>query len=41
VLLVPADQVAAINASLDALELAHWQIGEVVAATGTERVRIG
>jgi phosphoribosylformylglycinamidine cyclo-ligase len=41
VLLVPADQVAAINASLDALELAHWQIGEVVATTGTERVRIG
>ena len=42
VLLVPADQVAAINASLDALELGHWQIGEVVAASaGAERVHIG
>lgn len=41
VLLVPADQVAAINGALDALELAHWQIGEVVAANGGERVHIG
>jgi len=41
VLLVPADQVAAINATLDALQLAHWQIGEVVAESGTERVHIG
>ena len=41
VLLVPASAVAAINASLDALQLAHWQIGEVVAAGGGERVRIG
>lgn len=41
VLLVPADQVGAINGALDALELAHWQIGEVVPATGGERVHIG
>jgi len=41
VLLVPADQAAAIGASLDALQLAHWRIGEVVAAEGGERVRIG
>ncbi len=42
VLLVPADQAAAIGASLDALQLAHWQIGEVVTATaGAERVHIG
>ena len=41
VLLVPADQVAAINATLDTLELAHWQIGEVVAENGAERVHIG
>lgn len=41
VLLVPADQVAAINATLESLELAHWQIGEVVAENGAERVHIG
>ncbi|MGE8213882.1 MAG: phosphoribosylformylglycinamidine cyclo-ligase, partial [Stenotrophomonas sp.] len=42
VLLVPADQVAAVNASLDALQLPHWQIGKVVEAVeGSERVRIG
>ena len=41
VLLVPADQVTAINATLDSLELAHWQIGEVVAENGAERVHIG
>lgn len=41
VLLVPADQVAAIKATLDSLELAHWQIGEVVAENGAERVHIG
>ena len=41
VLIVPAAEVAAVNASLDALELAHWQIGEVVPAQGNERVRIG
>jgi phosphoribosylformylglycinamidine cyclo-ligase len=41
VLAVPAAEVAAINAALDALALAHWQIGEVVPATGGERVRIG
>lgn len=41
VLAIPAAQVATINGALDALELAHWQIGEVVPATGDERVRIG
>ncbi|WP_312915308.1 phosphoribosylformylglycinamidine cyclo-ligase [Stenotrophomonas sp.] len=42
VLLVPADQVAAVNASLDALQLPHWQIGKVVEAVeGSERVHIG
>ncbi len=42
VLLVPADQVAAVNASLDTLQLPHWQIGKVVEAVeGSERVRIG
>ncbi len=41
VLLVPADQVATINTALDALQLAHWQIGEVVPAAGDERVHIG
>jgi phosphoribosylformylglycinamidine cyclo-ligase len=41
VLAVRAGQVAAINAALDALELAHWQIGEVVTASSGERVHIG
>jgi len=41
VLLVPADQVAAINGTLDTLGLEHWQIGEVVAENGAERVHIG
>jgi len=41
VLLVPADQVDAINGTLDTLGLAHWQIGEVVAENGAERVHIG
>ncbi len=41
VLAVPAAQVATINAALDALELAHWQIGAVVPASGDERVHIG
>jgi len=41
VLAVPAAQIATINAALDGLQLAHWQIGEVVAATGDERVQIG
>jgi len=42
VLLVAPDAVAAIGAELDALGLAHWAIGEVVAlAGGAERVRIG
>ncbi len=41
VLIVPATGVAAVNASLDALELTHWQIGQVIPAQGSERVRIG
>ncbi|WP_272494056.1 phosphoribosylformylglycinamidine cyclo-ligase [Stenotrophomonas mori] len=41
VLLVPADQAGAIGGALDALELAHWRIGEVVPADGDARVRIG
>jgi phosphoribosylformylglycinamidine cyclo-ligase len=41
VLVVAADAVAAIAAELDRLGLAHWRIGEVVARTGAERVRIG
>ena len=41
VLVVAPDQLAAVQADLARLQLAHWQIGEVVAATGTERVRIG
>jgi len=41
VLLVPANQVDAINGTLDTLGLAHWQIGEVVAENGAERVHIG
>jgi phosphoribosylformylglycinamidine cyclo-ligase len=30
-----------VQADLARLQLAHWQIGEVVAAAGGERVRIG
>jgi phosphoribosylformylglycinamidine cyclo-ligase len=41
VLVIPADAVHAVGQSLDGLGLAHWQIGEVVAATGDERVHIG
>jgi phosphoribosylformylglycinamidine cyclo-ligase len=41
VLVVAADAVAAIAPELDRLGLAHWRIGEVVAHTGAERVRIG
>jgi phosphoribosylformylglycinamidine cyclo-ligase len=41
VLVVAADAVTAIAPALDRLGLAHWRIGEVVARTGAERVRIG
>ena len=41
VLVVAPDQLAAVQADLARLQLTHWQIGEVVTATGGERVRIG
>jgi phosphoribosylformylglycinamidine cyclo-ligase len=41
VLVVAPDQLSAVQADLARLQLTHWQIGEVVAATGGERVRIG
>jgi phosphoribosylformylglycinamidine cyclo-ligase len=41
VLVVAAADAATIGADLDRLGLAHRQIGEVVAATGGDRVRIG
>ncbi|MCR6626619.1 MAG: phosphoribosylformylglycinamidine cyclo-ligase [Pseudoxanthomonas sp.] len=41
VLVVAPDQLAAMQADLARLQLTHWQIGEVVAASGGERVRIG
>ncbi|HMM25667.1 MULTISPECIES: phosphoribosylformylglycinamidine cyclo-ligase [Pseudoxanthomonas] len=41
VLVVAPDQLAAVQADLARLQLAHWQIGEVVTAAGGERVRIG
>nr|WP_298157154.1 phosphoribosylformylglycinamidine cyclo-ligase [uncultured Pseudoxanthomonas sp.] len=41
VLVVAPDQLAAMQADLARLQLAHWQIGEVVTAPGGERVRIG
>ena len=41
VLLVPAEQAAAIGASLDALQLAHWRIGQVTAPRDGDRLRIG
>jgi phosphoribosylformylglycinamidine cyclo-ligase len=40
VLVAAADAVAAIDAELDRLQLAHRAIGQVVAATGDARVRI-
>jgi len=40
VLLVAPEAVAAIGAELDALGLAHWNIGEVVSAEAGQRVRI-
>ncbi len=41
VLVVAPDQLAAVQSDLARLQLTHWQIGEVVAASGGERVRIG
>jgi len=41
VLVVAPDQLAAVQADLARLQLVHWQIGQVVVATGDERVRIG
>jgi phosphoribosylformylglycinamidine cyclo-ligase len=41
VLVVAPDQLTAVQADLARLQLTHWQIGEVVAASGGERVRIG
>jgi len=41
VLVVAPDQLAAVQADLARLQLAQWQIGEVVTAAGGERVRIG
>ncbi|MEJ7746623.1 MAG: phosphoribosylformylglycinamidine cyclo-ligase [Luteimonas sp.] len=41
VLVVSASQASAIEGDLDRLGLAHRRIGEVVAATGESRVRIG
>ncbi|WFC43845.1 phosphoribosylformylglycinamidine cyclo-ligase [Pseudoxanthomonas sp. SE1] len=41
VLVVAPDQLAAVQSDLARLHLTHWQIGEVVAAPGGERVRIG
>jgi phosphoribosylformylglycinamidine cyclo-ligase len=40
VLMVAPDAVAAIDANLDRLGLAHWRIGQVTTATGDERLRI-
>lgn len=41
VLIVSAGHASTIAADLDRLGLAHWQIGEVVTADDSERVRIG
>jgi phosphoribosylformylglycinamidine cyclo-ligase len=41
VLIVAAEQVAAVESDLARLALPHWRIGQVVKASGTERVRIG
>ena len=40
-LMVAPGDAAAIGADLDRLGLAHWQIGEVVKAGDTERLKIG
>ena len=41
VLIVDPQAAAAVEGELDRLQLGHWRIGAVVAATGGERVRIG
>ena len=41
VLIVAPDQLAALEADLQRLGLAHWQIGQVVKAGNGERVKIG
>ena len=41
VLVLAPDQLAALEADLDTAGLAHWRIGEVVSASGDQRVRIG
>ncbi|WP_411835018.1 phosphoribosylformylglycinamidine cyclo-ligase [Pseudoxanthomonas mexicana] len=41
VLIADPAQAGALEAALDAHGLAHWRIGQVVAASGGERVRIG
>ena len=41
VLVVPQGELAAVEAELERLALAHRRIGEVVASNGDERVRIG
>ena len=41
VLIVPADAEGAVGSALGALGLAHWLIGRVTKADGSERVRIG
>jgi len=41
VLIVAAEQVAAVSEAVQAQGLDHWTIGQVVTAEGAERVRIG
>ncbi|MEL1263665.1 phosphoribosylformylglycinamidine cyclo-ligase [Pseudoxanthomonas putridarboris] len=41
VLVVAPDRLTAVEADLARLQLAHWRIGEVVPASGAERVKIG
>jgi phosphoribosylformylglycinamidine cyclo-ligase len=41
VLVVPQAALPALEADLGSRGLGHWRIGQVVSATGTERVRIG
>ncbi len=41
VMIVAPAQAAALSADLARLGLAHWSIGQVVAASGSQRVRIG
>jgi phosphoribosylformylglycinamidine cyclo-ligase len=41
VLIAAAGEAAAVKRALDARGLAHWDIGQVVRASGDERVRIG